>query len=456
MLAHTLGNGKRSNSRPLAVDGFKAVSEILPLLRAKTIEFGPLHEIPLIMAEDYQDGFGDILPALKLAEGLASNFPGCKPALYVPEEAYAMFGRVYPNFDPKKSSNIVNGIAINKKTREREIPGPVHIFFALKLDAVSAGYAYFLGEAPINIYLEEYDAYRRTPLPGKLRLNTCYADSAGNVHVVANTGFRADALGIHIDRSLDGIQTAPDIGMRTELLKKILGGNDALNLERFVNANWGMAYHRPGDSYIKYAHLAGSGNPAKPSVLFEITQANMDYFPTIGCYRDLMETTAQVHVKNGNAVLLNPIKPMEQQGTIMLHIGIQPHDVFLRLLAQSDLPVCVMGDASAAEAITLGKMFTYYAVSWKEDFARNMMQLSKKLFGKKLGERVSKLMGAASDSCEMNDVIPRAYWENDPALQEAFREFGRYSRERMDIITKVSTLIRDGLALYEKHNGIRI
>ena len=201
-------------------------------------------EISIAFPKAYADGFGDILSTLKLAEGLRRKFPDKKVVIYFEsQEDYDLLSRLYPNFQPSKTENELNGIIVVlckgdlKKAMEGKgicILTPLKLELGLRDSLVYRELSDFVYPGAINFYLPEPNAQHLVSYPAEIELGRAYIERSGRLHLILPTGFGADALGINIEPST--IPIGPNAERRVRLLRSILSGRAIPNIGTMPNA----------------------------------------------------------------------------------------------------------------------------------------------------------------------------------------------------------------------------
>ncbi|MBS3162817.1 hypothetical protein J4467_02730 [Candidatus Woesearchaeota archaeon] len=327
-------------------------------------------EIPIWMPSAY-GGFGDIMTTLKLGEGLKREFPDKKVTVYFGKETdYKQVQTVYPHFNPKEKTAQLNGISVAqvsdaemRKIMGRSVIGiysPVGIHRNPPKEFIEN----FLMEAAINLYIQEYDAadkiyYPQTEIPNRL-----YRDKSGRQHVMLATGFDEDSVGIHIDPTLTELSTGTSYNDKTHLLQRAGFQIVQKYVPNVLNTTWGFAYHNEDytvkdleDTIIKALEETKMG----AITIFNFNRTNSKLV------KEYAKKSQFRHVLLGEeeGVINNDINDSAVPNIHVVHVGYQPHDIFLNFLRYSELPVLITGDASLSEAVSLRKIWIYQSPPWK-------------------------------------------------------------------------------------------
>lgn len=449
-----------------------------------------LDEIPVYFDEDF-GGFGDIMSAIKLAQGLQREFPDVPTRLYFErEQDYRKLSRVFPTFDQSRHDPTVDGIKV------LHIPQP-HLSEMMRdkricvFTPIGQGAYEFHGEmipghegamrdAQINFYIQEYDIRENVVNPRYMKENRAYRDDAGRIHSVISTGFDHTGLGLHIDPSL--IQGFPNIDGQETLLRELHEISPDLDLEEISRSTWSLAYYnaksggedrfrrridyRHGPGFLGYLlrTLEIAGN--RKVTIFDFSSfdpeslmskeemqsfrehhfeesdflKNGEIFQRKLRYEDMMARQRQPFrdtyiLPNGESRIFlgeGRLHGKRRHDVHIIHLGTQPHDIFLRFMAQSQLPLYITGDASLSEAVSMDKVFCYDAPYWKREMLPHLLQFLTLLANEKDSQILRSVHG-------LSPHTPREFFTFE-SYQQLYESLRNLVEEVQD---EVSTRLQD-------------
>ena len=105
----------------------------------------------------------------------------------------------------------------------------------------------------------------------------------------------------------------------------------------------------------------------------------------------------------------------------LINLGMHTLDLYVHLMAASDLPVGVTGNESLFTALLLRKRFAYEVASWERALFSNMLSDMKNVLGEESIAAASVGSIRAGDISAGNAV---KFWGGDPGLIEEFKQFG--------------------------------
>ncbi len=401
---------------------------------------GNFHLIPIYLPETY-GGFGDVMNTLHLAEGLRQEFADKKiMVLFGSEAAYELVGKLYPHFRREQEwqrlkfsdANNHKGITVARTDKETAQSILERSLVAIR-SPVPAHPSHFKElrlNAQYNFYIGEYDIdwFNLTDL----KTNTLYHDRAGKAHAFLETGLGLDSFGVHINQSLvesemielsleeNRTKFSPDFShqKKRELVERAGLARILKEVPDLCSRAFTMAYYHDVDYFRRRKNSflstletelltgnlkAGSNRAAdnnaanNKAAVFDFSNCGSelsDYpFPppystttATGEYffdKTIDESRRRIIARRFGSSWANECKSSEKgaETVTILQTGPVEHSLFLDFLRFSELPVAITGDASLAEAISLGKPFFYVAPRWKKYVISNLVSSLPDLLG---------------------------------------------------------------------------
>ena len=235
----------------------KRTSELsTPGLNAVTIDVLPA-----------MDGFGDLMNAYRLAEGIRQTGQ-VQTIRFLFESAYDLqrLKQIIPDIPDhvdtlerftRNGLIFINGEKVNKEAILAE--SKVNIVTSLMIDQERGGEKVVARPGAINIYLQEYDS--STSILGRfsrvarvflgpqekdaLKENKIVKDRKGRLHWVVPTGFSSE-VGINIAEDIKDTHLITD---RNEIIRKLQGATSFHFSPSMAHDRWSLVYY---DEYEKY------------------------------------------------------------------------------------------------------------------------------------------------------------------------------------------------------------
>lgn len=444
------------------------------------------NEISIFLQSIYDDGFGDLMGAVKLAKGLSREFPDKKVVLYFEaEKDYFLLCRLYPNLDQEKKENYRDGVSfVLSGNFAEEIKGKdISIFAHLKLDiqlrsafqlAYSPGSRFF-NRGAINFYIPEYDAEHLVSYPKGFTPNLAHIDKTGNIHLAVTTGFGIGSGGIHLDDTLVSLYSGSN--KRAEYLKTLFSGNDSLDLEDLASRKWGVVYYPSywAPDKCQYQRMicswaATSETANVPKSVFFNFQKYFDKHPFT--WEDYVraydpDNLLFHHVFLGKDGMRSAGNPESKLMLVSAESGVS-HSLLMGFMAQSDFPVNVTGDSSLSEAISLSKIFYYSVRSHKSMVVDDIISRVTSVLHPPVAEKIKKALEYHSPE-DIRYSLPASYFERarefqnnyenslyatasrlfyDPEYISAFKAFNDHVQGKLNLVKNIANLLREAISVY--------
>ncbi|MBT5021766.1 hypothetical protein HON01_02995 [Candidatus Woesearchaeota archaeon] len=407
------------------------------------------NEIPILFP-GCAGGFGDLMNTLKLGEGLKQEFPDKEVCIYfLGDDDYALVKKLYPHFNKDLKHNVLNGISVAMTDYEqiRKVMGKNKVGVYSPVACIDLPRPeLFFQNAGFNFYVEEYDMRRKLRhLPGGIHSNELSIDQKNNKHLVLRTGFDEDSSGIHIDKDLLNYDEDYSKQKKLKLLKEFGLEQVMKQVPGITNSEWTVAYYAEDyffrmehdDDYLKSlydATLLGKINPDKKITIFDFSKfdpvdVGRQYFKDKHLkdpFVDFFVTENKIE-RIGN---LNCCYDHRLANVRIVHLGNQTHDMFINFLKMAELPVCITGDASLAEAISADKIFFYNAPGWKSDVNFNFRGCIPDLLNWKTASDLRAVYGC--------DRVKPEHVENYPEIEAFYLSF----RDVLSAVGKLGTEAR--------------
>ncbi|MBF0104121.1 MAG: hypothetical protein HQM16_02230 [Deltaproteobacteria bacterium] len=281
--------------------------------------------------------------------------------------------------------------------------------------------------APLNIYLTEPGASQDILLPPQLSLNDVCRDRKSRLHAVMTAGLLDTDHGILIDDT--ELPKTPPVGddkYREVLLLDLCTKHDIWlrdTLKNYAQARWGFAYYHDGNflfqnrengyfNRLKQALDSGEISSEGGIVIFDFSSSCSTRLQVL---KDTSHPFTQVFYQG----VIN--QGVEYPDVTIIRVGPVGHQLFLRFMQQSDLPVLVTGTRSLEEAIALKKPFYYDMAVWKRDLLQGMLQQA----GTHLCTRDAVMVASALARFDIETGLTR--W---PALVSLYRQFKRLCKSK--------------------------
>jgi hypothetical protein len=430
----------------------------LPGINAVTIDVQPSHT-----------GFGDIMHAIRLAEGLRNTgYVDTIRLLFESSDDLLSLRRLFPELpqDVKELSCFErNGlIFINgEKVDADSIIRKSKVAIVLPL-MVNQGFIPSR-EAAINIYLQEYDVSRelgslrcgqvsddfRETLPETVfEENKIYKDREGNMHLVLPTGFRSE-VGVHIVGETEEEQLLTD---KRDIIAKIIESKPITAFPEGVeNDRWSLVYSHDEDDYCEryekpLTKAIEAGKVSSEGIcIFNLIRTK--FFNVKDDIKEFYAYSEFTHVffdeKTGVPRYFAGKKYPEVK---ILHVEQLPHNICASIMKTSELPIMITGDQSLSEAVSFDKLYIYSQTGFKGQVMTSLGRLAMQLLDPGGADKIQNIIKPALEA----EYLPRLFYDSE--YQNAVHRLNRLIIEKRNLVSNLTTKITDMVAQYDKESGI--
>lgn len=377
-----------------------------------------------------QTGFGDVMNAFRLAEGLrrsgeidtvrllfesADDLQKLRgimpdvPANVAELQYFERDGIVFINGEQVDIDSIIGNskvaivslLMIDEKRNIARRTGRVNIYLqefdcsddvTRRFDHRDSDVAKVYGSFPLN----QSDILEVNQL---LEENRLTRDADGNLHIVLPTGFSSD-LGIHIAEDQDNSAVATN---KTEIIQRLSASKGVALSPQIAQGRWGLAYYTAYEDYRQNfeRHLisAVQAKKVKPEGIYIFDTSSMiadiDAFEELDAWGRGEFTHIFFDQESGQ---LRIVAGKEYPQIRVIHVETIPHDIFLSLLQAADLPVLITGDASLSETIAFDKLFIYQIAPHKTNVMPSYLKLALRLLDSEEAELILKMHGFLTEA----------------------------------------------------------
>ncbi len=255
------------------------------------------------------------------------------------------------------------------------------------------------------------------------------------------TGFQQDSVGFLISPFYEELyqrglklteeqELAEKKHLLAQVIREILPTQEVRpdQLDQAARSNWGLLYmHEQGMDYLNgIAEYHRTHEPDQSVTLFTfLGETNVWYKGT----KEWEGLVAKIRAAGLPVEIYDlrhdpkAIKSIDFKKPVvrLINVGMHTLDLYVHLMAASDLPVGVTGNESLFTALLLRKRFAYEVASWERTLFSNMLSDMKNVLGE--GSVAASSVGGirAGDISARNAA---KFWGGDPGLMEEFKRFG--------------------------------
>ena len=361
------------------------------------------HTVTFELGTAVQDGFGDLMGMLKVAQLYKRDYPGKDVELAINDRYwFDLILKRYPELDRNFSTYElqVGGVRAKYYTSQqqflkRQLDSDVSVFLMTADNCLEDK-----GLSKVNIYLEERGCNDRVKLPPwMIRNQTVYCEQHRNLHFAMATGFHLGSHGMTIDSILSdrfSESTFTKEGLIAELIlekPELIFLFEKLN-GSIINSEWSFSYNHKTNSRqiyernqfygLMFESLGIDGNRwgVKPQYNKKITVFDF------GDPRDYLDVLKhrEFNKLHGNFYVATHVFPDGQilegsdPSVTIIHPGAVSNALFLRFMQAADLPIQVTGSSTIEDAIVLGKPFFYDRPNWHVGLQHGLLEVALRHF----------------------------------------------------------------------------